>query len=331
MVRMPALVVPPRLVPSPLPLLTPRDADIRLDLAERRGEVRRVARGVYVDDAGWSALPPWRRYLVRVHAAALTHPGATLFLESAAAVLGLPVLAEPAEVHLLTETGTARASRGVRIHQSAHRRDIVEIDGLRVVSRADTAIDIARSRHLAAGVAVFDALLRRSDGPSRDDLAEMVDDRPIGRGSGRSSEAIAFANPLAETPLESVSRCAATWLGYDEPHLQEHIVTRDGRAQRVDMWWQHERVIGEADGAVKYDGTYGAPAEVVLAEKQRDRLLREHANVARWGWREVRDPRELEETLHAAGLVRRRPPRYALLATLPAALGGTPAQPVLER
>lgn len=328
---MPALLVPPRLVPSPLPLLTPRDADIRLDLAERRGEVRRVARGVYVDDAGWSALPPWRRYLVRVHAAALTHPGATLFLESAAAVLGLPVLAEPAEVHLLTASGTARASRGVRVHQSLQPREVLEMDGLRVVSRADTALDIARSRHPVAGVAVVDALLRRSDAPTPDDLDEMNGDRPRGRGSGRASEAIAFANPLAETPLESVSRCAATWLGYDEPVLQEQITTRDGRTQRVDMWWQRDRVIGEADGAVKYDGTYGAPAEVVLAEKQRDRLLREHANMARWGWREVRDPHELDETLRAAGLVRRRPPRYALLATLPAALGAASTAPVAER
>ncbi|MDN3310505.1 hypothetical protein QWJ90_06150 [Microbacterium oryzae] len=322
---MPALLVPPRLVPSPLPLLTPRDAAIRLDLAERRGEVRRVARGVYVDDAGWSALPPWGRYLVRVHAAALTHPGATLFLESAAAVLGLPVLAEPEEVHLLTETGTARASGGVRIHQSRYPREVVEVDGLRVVSPTDTAIDIARSRHLAAGVAIFDALLRRSDAPTRDDLVKMNGDRPVGRGCGRASEAIASANPLAETPLESVSRCAATWLGYDEPLLQRQITTRDGRTQRVDMWWPHARVIGEADGAVKYDGTYGAPAEVVLAEKQRDRLLREHANVARWGWREVRDPRELDEALRAAGLVRRRLPRYALLATLPAAPAAAPA------
>ena len=69
----------------------------------------RVRAGVYTVRTAWEALPPWDRYLVRVHAFALARPDAVFSHESAAALLGLPVFGHPRAIHLFD----GRRSRSV--------------------------------------------------------------------------------------------------------------------------------------------------------------------------------------------------------------------------
>ena len=66
------------------------------------------------------------------------------------------------------------------------------------------------------------------------------------------AEAISLADPRAESPLESASRGFLHEAHLPLPELQAWICGADGRTYRVDFLWRDRRVIGEADGWVKY-------------------------------------------------------------------------------
>src|SRR3546814_15194574 len=88
----PVLPLSQQLVPSPIPLLRTRDRPgVRLDREAAAGRLALVRPGVYAPATAWRSLRAWDRYLARVPAVALTHPDAIFCLESAAALLGLPV------------------------------------------------------------------------------------------------------------------------------------------------------------------------------------------------------------------------------------------------
>ena len=78
-----------------------------------------VARGVYAWAGEWRELRPWERYLARVHATRTSHPrGLSTCSSRAAALRGLPVIGEPADVHVAAAApyATSRAVAGVRVH-----------------------------------------------------------------------------------------------------------------------------------------------------------------------------------------------------------------------
>ncbi len=263
----------------------------------------RIRRGIFTPIAWWSTLSPWQRYLVRVHAVAMTHPGVVFCHESAAVLLGLPIFGEPLEVHVLdAPTATARLSGGIRRHTTVGDRVIVEIGGLLVTSMLDTSIDLARGRNGAIALATADAALRADPLLTVETLVVQNESRASSRGRRAARWALHRANRLAETALESVSRAAVEWLGFEEPELQVEFRTR-GTVDRSDMWWSASRIIGEADGEIKYDGSLERPAEAIRKEKDRDRRLRHHASaIAHWGWTDVARISPLREALTHAGL-----------------------------
>ncbi|SFS08341.1 Transcriptional regulator, AbiEi antitoxin, Type IV TA system [Microbacterium sp. cf046] len=267
------------------------------------GELIRVRRGILAPSSLWLALPPWRRYEARVHAVAMTHPGVVFYRESAAAIRGLPVFGEPPEVHILDTPGaTARSSGGIRVHVTAEDRVVDSRGGILITSLADTVIDLARGRHGAIGLAVADAALRLESDLTVEGLVAQNESRVNSRGRRLARWALHRATPLAETVLESVSRAAIEWLGFADPELQVEF-RRDGVVDRVDMWWEDAHVIGEADGEIKYDGSFGPAAAAIAREKERDRRLRRHASgLGHWGWRDVAQIGPLRETLLQAGL-----------------------------
>ncbi|MGL1316135.1 hypothetical protein ACSTLB_00325, partial [Vibrio parahaemolyticus] len=63
-------------------------------------DLHRVRRAVYTPKHDWEALPEWDRYLLRVHAFALTRPDAVFPHESASALLGLPTFGHPRHIHV---------------------------------------------------------------------------------------------------------------------------------------------------------------------------------------------------------------------------------------
>lgn len=314
---------PPRPIPAPIPLLRQRSAATRLDRAAQRGEVLRVSPGVYVEAGAYARLTAWDRYLTRVHAAAATRPDAVFGWESAAALLGLPVFGHPREVHILsTAIGTSRTAQGVREHATADHRTVVRVGGIAVTSIADTVVDLCRARHNAIGVAVADAALRRELGLDRGTLAAINEARLSSRGRRSARWAIDRADARAETVLESVSRCTIEWLGFPLPELQVEV-RQGSRTRRLDVFWPEERVGGEADGLVKYDGSIGDPRQTLIDEKAREDGLRRVLNgFARWGWQDLHEPERLAQILRDAGLRQIRPVESLPLATLGPALSG---------
>lgn len=314
-----------RLAPtSPIPLLrTSSIAHAERDV--QRGMLIRVRRGVVASAHLWRALAPWERYAARVHAVTMTHPGVVLCLESAAVLLGLPVIGEPRDVHVLdTPAATARLSGGIRRHTTTGDRTITDLGGILAASALDTAIDVARSRHPAVGLATIDAVLRAHRWLSPEALVAHNEARPSSRGRRHARWALHRGDADAETVLESISRATIEWLGYAPPTLQREFFI-DGFVDRTDMWWPAERVIGEADGEIKYDGSLQDPASAFRREKSRDARLRTvSSGIAHWSWADVAGIAPLRSALRHAGLRPLRPENSPELHTLSALLRPAP-------
>jgi hypothetical protein len=321
--RMSALLTP-RHTSSPVSLLRRHDLwHPERELAS--GHIVRLARGVYAATSEWTVLRPWEKYLAHVHAAALVQPDAIFSHESAAALWGLPLFGQPAAVHVLGDPdASSRLASGIRTHSTVDARQIVELDGFRVTAPTEVVIDHARSRHPAVALAVADATLRAFPGTSVEQLTATNEARSSSRGRRKARWSITRADARAERALESVSRAAMEWLGFEEPDLQWEIRHPDGTLDRIDFRWAHRLILGEADGAMKYSGRFGDPTVAVLSEKRReDRLRRLVHGFARWGWRQVSFPAELRGILEAAGLPLVRPEQSAPLLSLRAAINGS--------
>ncbi|MFT4211986.1 MAG: hypothetical protein QM626_08935 [Microbacterium sp.] len=321
-------------VPPPFPLLLARDVP-HPERAVRRGELVPVRRGIYAAAAAWRSAPPWDRYLARVHAFALVHPDAVFCLESAVTLTGFPIFGDPGVVHILRDDkGTAGVGADVRVHTAANPREILDLGGLAVTAPVETAVDIARCRPPAAALAVADAVLRLDETVSVERLVATNESRASSRGHRRARWALHRATPLAESTLESVSRAAIEWLGLPEPELQHWFTSRTGERDRSDMWWRDDKVAGEADGDVKYDGRFGDATTALRGRRRRDGRLREHVrSVAHWAWDEVRDVTQLRAILLGAGVRRIRPEDTARLLELRRTLAGgipTPPRPHLR-
>ncbi len=306
-------------LPSPILLLPSRDSGpgIRLD---REPDLVRVRAGVYAEARSWHALPPWDRYLARVHAFALVSTGTVFSHESAAALHGLPLFGEPRDIHVFSpHRRTSTRYDDVLVHTSEDDRDIVEREGLAVVGAPDTAIDLAKCLPPAFGLAVWDALLHVSPDPDRlrAELAMRIGARADGRGRRRLVWVEQTADPRSESVGESVSRAVIQWLGFPEPELQWTFAF-EGAIDRGDFFWPRHRVLGESDGYGKYEDT---DAERVMAHLRRektreDRLRRHLAAVARWDWAATMKGWPIGDRLRHAGLRPLRDPDVAALATL---------------
>ena len=159
--------------------------------------------------------------------------------------------------------------------------DITEVDGIRCTSLARTALDLARRRPLHQSLVVLDAALARI---GREPLESAFARLTWQRDRRLLREAIDHADALSESALESISRGRFLEARLPRPELQSWIACDDGRRYRVDFLWRAQGVIGEADGAVKYQ-----TRENLIDEKRReDALRRAGFTVVRWTYPELR-------------------------------------------
>ena len=95
-----------------------------------------------------------------------------------------------------------------------------------------------------------------------------------------------FANPGAESALESCARVVFHEHGLEAPELQ-FTVTGLGFRYSVDFYWPEHRVIAEADGAIKYSDQHAA-----IRQLKRDQQLRDLGyKVVHFTWRDLfQDP-----------------------------------------
>lgn len=198
---------------------------------------------------------------------------------------------EPARVHVTT-TPSRRVSSGSDVFRHCtdlDASDIVEVDGIRCTSLARTTFDVACSFDPATALVVADGAERRVAGPvdKRDDdavaawraaMMRRVAQAVGSRGIRRARWVTEFADGLAETTLESVSRLRLHQLGFRAVKLQVAVPAPHGRGYRIDFGIDEADVWGECDGAGKYLSAAqrsGRSAEqVVLDEKRREDWIR---------------------------------------------------------
>ncbi len=270
----------------------------------RAGELLRVRRGAYREAV--AADPVGARdaeLLARARIVAVARQlrsDVTFSHVSAALVWGCAVWPPPRVTHV-THAGRPNAAGAadlVRHHvllPPAHR---VELDGLPVTSLERTVVDCARSLPSPEALVVTDSALRL--GVDRDAVGALIASAVGARGIARARRVWAWADDGAESPGESLTRHAALAAGLGAPETQIPVVTRLGTFW-LDLGWPEERVAIEFDGLVKYGGTYGAPADVVVAEKRRQDALEELGwTVLRVTWADLRDPVALAARVHAA-------------------------------
>ncbi|MDO5493254.1 MAG: hypothetical protein Q4F53_06535 [Nesterenkonia sp.] len=100
----------------PAPLLStawvPSSEAERLARSARRGDLIRLAPGMFTPSEVWRELAPWDRHLLTVAAVSARSPEAVLCRETALLIHGLPVVRTPKHVHIRT----SRPERAGRDH-----------------------------------------------------------------------------------------------------------------------------------------------------------------------------------------------------------------------
>jgi predicted transcriptional regulator of viral defense system len=227
--------------------------------------------------------------------------------QTAAAVHTLSLVDRPSQqlIHV-TRASADRGSRtrrrpGVLVHNAALPDEhVTSCRGVPVTSVARTVVDLARTVPFAEGVAVADSALQdklQDKLATRGELEAVVARCERWPGIQRARRVVAFADPLAESVLESISRVAFHEHGLPAPELQVWVGDAEEIAGRVDFLWREQRTIAEADGAIKYTG----PARA-LAQLNRDARLREAGfEVVHFTWPEItRVPAQVVMAIRAA-------------------------------
>lgn len=244
------------------------------------GRLVRLRQGVYAERSRLDAAQPHERVALHVAAARLT-TGIDLVAAGRTAALahGLPILGLPRRLDLVERKELRPRHHGSSTTLTAP--DVVDVLGVPVTSLSRTAVDVARRHGFAAGVVTADAVLARE--VARNELLAVVDACRGWSGSRTAHRVAQFADPLAETALESLGRARFEEHGLPPGELQVVLGDDSGPLGRVDHYWAEHRTVAEGDGALKY-----AAAGDLFAEKRREDRLREAGfEVVRYTWDEV--------------------------------------------
>jgi very-short-patch-repair endonuclease len=252
--------------------------------AVERGEVERVARGVY----GLTSLGPARL-------AALAYDGVVSHL-SAAALWQLPLLDQPEKPHLIVPVKRRpRAGRPAILHWAAVSSDDRRH---RVTGLVRTVLDCSRVLPFGEALAVADAALRSG----KLGQAELNTAAAALRGPGcpmalRVADA---ATGLSESFLESIVRSLLLEAGLDgfEPQVR---VEHNGTWMRVDLGHRELRIAIEAEG-YEY---HGSSIDFAADCRRYDDLVAAGWLVLRFTYRQVlRDPTWVINTVRQAIFLR---------------------------
>lgn len=290
-------------------LITPAQARARgvsraaMRRALREGKLVPVRRGVYVDAKQWARTEgdDAARHALEVSALLLTVDlDAVGAGTSAARIHGIarlgPQVAKPELlIAAVEERGMGRNGYVLRSAALPARHRTRRLS-TPVTTAARTVVDLARTRPFGGGVVAADSALHKGI-VTVEELVGVLDDCRGWPGITRARDVTAFADPGAESPLESLSRVVFRIHEIPVPRTQVSV-----GPYRVDFLWDDAGVIGEADGLNKYAPRDGRTTlEIVRAEKQREEWLSDRGyRVVRWGWDDARQPARLAQRIRAA-------------------------------
>jgi hypothetical protein len=215
----------------------------------RHPQVVRLSRDTYLPRALRADLAS------RLAAVLLTSPpGAVISHLSAADVWGLQIPLRSRDddrVHVTVPEHSRAESRSDRrlYRLRLEGRDVVRRWSLPVTSPARTWRDLAGVLEPGALLAASDQIVNGL--ASREELSAELLRRPSGRGCARARRVLPLADPLAESPMESVVRWLVHEAGLPQPELQYEVRDdADGFVGRADLAWPEHKVLVEFDGDV---------------------------------------------------------------------------------
>ena len=263
----------------------------------RTGAWCQVRRGVYAQTRVLCESPP---HLLAAAGLVLVSSGdVVLSHASAAALHRLPHVDPPVAPTLTLVRSVGTPARQPDGHHAAAvpPTERMRLLGLPLTTPARTVADLLRaSADHADAVAVADAALRH--GIPREQIAAVLAGCVRWPGVRRASEALAAADPRAESPLES--RCRVWFLRQGLPEATPQVRVLGARGQvvaRVDFLFRAQRTVCEADGRSKYD----EPAALWREKKREDALRELGLEVVRATWADGEDDgRALAERLRRA-------------------------------
>ena len=191
--------------------------------------------------------------LEKLAAARLRLPGEAAFSGMTAAWLhGLDVdPCDPVEVTIPKQVGVSGRA-GLAVRQSS-LEDVVTVRGMRATSPLRTVGEVCSRLDLVEAVVVADMALHARV-VSKEQLISWVRDHAGRRGVKNLRRVIDFAEPAAESPMESRLRMVLVLGGLPRPRAQYEIHDRLGRfTGRVDLYYEESRLGIEYDGATHRD------------------------------------------------------------------------------
>jgi predicted transcriptional regulator of viral defense system len=261
----------------------------------RNGVLVPIGRGIYVPGsvARQFAAVPHGEHVLRVAATLLRNGRDCAASHQSAALLhNIALIADRvAEVTITTWKGGRHGHRhGVHTYATAMPdAHLTRKFGLPVTTAARTVLDLATSLTFAEGVVAADSALHQ-ELTTAAELWHVAGEGRRRRGGDRANRVAAFANRLAESPLESLARVTFDEGGLPPPELQVPITSAEKQfIGRVDFLWPHYKVVVEVDGAAKYD----LDPQRARTELWRDKALRRAGyEVIHFSWAEITTQRE---------------------------------------
>ncbi|ANS77479.1 hypothetical protein SGUI_0083 [Serinicoccus hydrothermalis] len=266
-----------------------------------RGVLVRVCRGGYADASAFVDASPEERHELRLRAVLATNVGYAASHQSAALMLGLPMMAaDLSRIHVVRRTGSGHGRRrsAFTVHED-RPTGFHQVRGLWVVAAADAVMGAMRGSGDISAQAVADATLRLGL-VSQEELGRLA-----ARGGAGVRRAVEHADPSSESVGESAARQVMRLLGYV---VRTQVEFRDDRGfvGRVDFHLPELGVVVEFDGAVKYAGAEGRQA-LVREKAREDRLRALGLAVVRLVWSDLSDPELVRRKIEqAAASVRAR-------------------------
>ena len=169
------------------------------------------------------------------------------------------------------------------------RRDLdqlplLHVDGILVPSRVRTAVELARWQPLPSALIPLECLFR--NGVTQAEVAALPECVASTRGWPGTAQlklALHHLSTRSGSALESYSRGLMIDGGLPLPQQQVKFVI-DGSRYYVDFYWPQLRLVGEADGEMKFD----EHGRAQYAQHRRQAQLQSLGlTVVRWGWPDI--------------------------------------------
>lgn len=236
----------------------------------RVGRVRRVLRGVYVDQVVADGTELRARSLAKV-----IPPDTVVCLRTAAWLWGVDVLAMGAHlvvppIDLMGPAGSSAPRRHAVCGSTGPLTDadVVVLFGVRVTELIRTAADLARLLARPDALASLDALFRTTE-LQREAVEDALDAFRGYRGVVQARELVGLADARAESPMESRTRLRAIDAGF--PPFEPQVKVFDaagGFVARLDLGRRIERKGVEYDG----DAAHSSAADQAHDRRRRRRV-----------------------------------------------------------